>query len=312
MFQLYHHHPPKSKDKSLCNQVEPTDISYDELIDLINAPKYTKKQIFIQIIFFLIFGITKIFFAIAFSLIFAPIFAISCSIWRHTGKTKEFKYLLQRLWCIISRIFLFIIGFYRVNFIGDVDQDARFFVGNHTCFFDGWFLLCFYPRPLSKIELSKMPILSDVCEIFDGISVNGSKHTGVTQELIENANDPSKPKILIFPEGVSTSGDYMLRFHLGAFLTDLPVQPCVFKYKIWGASRSWAHISFFHNSIYHILAFLSIPGITLDIHLLPSMDIKSDGQNDPTKFADSVALRIANEVGVRYFSLSSSKLYKNE
>jgi hypothetical protein len=54
--------------------------------------------------------------------------------------------------------------------------------------------------------------------------------------LLENGNDPNKPAIFILPEGALTSGNYVLRFYLGAFLSDLPVQLITIRYKIWGTT----------------------------------------------------------------------------
>jgi hypothetical protein len=66
---------------------------------------------------------------------------------------------------------------------------------------------------------------------------------GLSQVLLESANDPNKPAIVIPRDGRSTSGDYMFRFHLGAFLSDLPVQLVTVRYKIWSTTRSLHHIS---------------------------------------------------------------------
>jgi 1-acyl-sn-glycerol-3-phosphate acyltransferase len=151
-----------------------------------------------------------------------------------------------------------------------------------------------------------------MADVYQGIPVDRTKSCGLTKELIANALDTSRPKIMILPEGASTSGDYMLRFHLGAFLTDLPVQPVTLRYTLWGTSRKISNISFFHNYKNHILAFLSIPFITLDFTFLEPMNIKSDGENDPRKFADNVSLRIANTLGVRLLSLGTSVIYKKK
>jgi hypothetical protein len=65
----------------------------------------------------------------------------------------------------------------------------------------------------------------------------------LSQVLLETANDPNKSAKLILPEGASTSGDYMLCFHLGAFISDLPVQVVTIRIKIWDTTRSLHHTS---------------------------------------------------------------------
>lgn len=118
------------------------------------------------------------------------------------------------------------------------------------------------------------------------------------------------PSIIIFPEGASTNGDYMLRYHLGAFLTDLPIQPAAISYTIWGLDRHMTSISFFHNYPRHLLSFFCIPGITVKIDFLDTMSLKTDGDGNPRQLADEAALKIGNYLGVRVLNLSTSSLFK--
>jgi hypothetical protein len=59
-----------------------------------------------------------------------------------------------------------------------------------------------------------------------------------------------------------------------------------------------------------VIVFLGIPSIRADITFLESLTLKSFGENDPRKFADGVALRIANALGVRYLALGSGAVFK--
>jgi hypothetical protein len=79
--------------------------------------------------------------------------------------------------------------------------------------------------------------------VYDGIAVNRTRSSRLSRVLLDSANDLHKPAIVILPEGASTSGDYMFRFHLGAFLSDLPVQLVTIRYKIWGTTCILHHIS---------------------------------------------------------------------
>ncbi|OHT02143.1 Acyltransferase family protein [Tritrichomonas foetus] len=307
---LYHYHPPKPTDEKWYNQTEPSECSIEELEQLRKLPEYTTKQKAIQIVLFLIFGIFKIVTAISFALISGPFFLVAAAIWRSLNRPESWRSFLKKVWASVARIFLFLLGFHRIRYHGQLDPEARFIIGNHTCFFDGWLFLPFGPRPLGKKEMLNIPIIREMSDIYQGIPVDRSKNTGVAKLLVELASDKNSPLIMIMPEGASTSGDYMLRFHLGAFLSDLPVQPCSIRYTLYGTTRSISHISFFHNHPYHWIVFLGIPSITIDITLMPSMSIKTDGENDPRKFADATSLRIANDLGVRLLSLSSNSIYK--
>jgi hypothetical protein len=91
--------------------------------------------------------------------------------------------------------------------------------------------------------LLRIPCLTDICDVYHGIAVDRTRSSGLSQVLLESRNDSNKPAIVIPPDGASASGDYMFRFHLGAFLSDLLVQLVAICYKIWGTMRSLYHIS---------------------------------------------------------------------
>jgi hypothetical protein len=82
-----------------------------------------------------------------------------------------------------------------------------------------------------------------MCDVYDGTAVDRTRSSWLSQVLLENAHDPNKSAIVILPEGASTSGNYMFRFHLSAFLSDIPVQFITICCKIWGTMRSLHHIS---------------------------------------------------------------------
>jgi 1-acyl-sn-glycerol-3-phosphate acyltransferase len=134
----------------------------------------------------------------------------------------------------------------RITFSGQIDPDVCFIVPNHVCFFDGFLFLEFVFRPLGKRKLLRIPCLTDMCDVYDvydGIAIDQMRSSGLSQVLLESANNPNEPAIVILPEIVSTYGNYMFHFHLGAFLFDLPVQLVTIRYKTWGTTRSLHHIS---------------------------------------------------------------------
>jgi hypothetical protein len=131
----------------------------------------------------------------------------------------------------------------RVTFSEQIDPDAGFIVPSHACFFDWFLFLGLAFQPLGKRELLRIPCPTDMCKVYDGIMVDRTRSLGLSQALLESVNDLNRPVVVILPEGASTSGDYMFRFHLGTFFSDLPVQLVTIRYKIWGTTRSLHHIS---------------------------------------------------------------------
>lgn len=309
---LISYRPPYPTDQKWHHQEAPDECSIEELGQLRKIPTYTTKQKIIQIIYFLIFGIFKIVTALSFSLITGPLFIIAASIWKALNRPETLRNILKKVWSSVARILLFLLGFHRIRYHGELDPDARFIVANHVCFFDGWLFLPFGVRPLGKKEMLNIPVIREMADVYQAIPVDRSKNAGVSKLLIDFASNKDSPMIMILPEGASTSGDYMLRFHLGAFLSDLPVQPCSIRYTVYGSTSEISHVSFFHHQFFQMIVFLGIPSITIDINMMSSMSIKTDGKNDPRVFADTASLRIANDLGVRLLSLSSNSIYKKK
>lgn len=304
--KFYHRRPPERDDESLHNQKELSPIDREDLQELYEMPKYSASQKCIQLVYFLVFGIPKLILSSIYMLITGSAFTILCLIWRYTGRDPYFRSMLQRSWAIFARGFLFLIGFVRVDYKGVPDDQCRFILTNHLCFFDGWFFLPFTPKPLAKKELFKLPVVGDMLDVYDAIAVDRSKNSGVSKKLIANAADPAAPPITMAPEGATTSGDYMFKFHLGAFLSDVPVQPTAVSYYVYGTSSKISHISFFHHSLWQFLVFIGTPFICVEVAFLKPLSLKDVGLDEPRKFADECELIIANYLGVPAYNMSNS------
>lgn len=305
-------HPPANPDKQYSNQTELSHVTVEELQQLRKLPVYTRNQKILQVIYFIIIGIPKLITVICYSIIAFSSFLLGCFIWRLIGRPEEFRNKLKSYYAAIARIFLFILGYHKINYHGEINPDARFLVCNHVTFFDGWFFLAFAPRPLAKKELFSWPVIGDMLEVFDGIAVDRSKNSGVSKKLIDNALDSDAPPAMLAPEGATTSGLYMFKFHLGAFLSDLPVQPIAIRYTIMGMPEEISHLSFLHHNLWHTLIWLGIPTIKTDVYFFDPMSIKTDGQNQPAIFAEQVELKIANFLGVKAIDMTNSAIFKEK
>lgn len=287
-------------------------MSLEELLELRKAPTYKLNQKIIQVCYFLVFGIPKILVVIPYIIIAFSSFCFGCFIWRLFGRSERIRIRLQQFYSAIARILLFILGYHKIIYHGELDTDARFLVSNHLTFFDGWFFLSFAPRPVAKKELFSWIVVRDMLEIYDGIAVDRSKSSGVSKKLIDNALDSEAPPAMLAPEGGTTCGDYMFKFHLGAFLSDLPVQPIELRYTMLGMPHDLVHLSFFEHNLWHLLIFLGIPSIQTDIYFFDPMSIKTDGKNQPTTFAEQVEFKIANFLGVKAIDMTNSVLFKKK
>lgn len=135
----------------------------------------------------------------------------------------------QRL-IIISRgfirVILFILGFYSIRVFSS-ESNAAILVSNHVSILDFLILFattdgsCFVVQ--STHPLFKIPLVRSILDPF----------------IVEN--DPvllkkrireleKHEKIVIFPEGTTTNGQYLIHFTRGAFEVGIPVQPTVICY----------------------------------------------------------------------------------
>ena len=312
MLSLKCYQPPISNDPNMSQQQSLTHTTIAELKKLRKPPKYTLPQTLLQLFMFLVFGVVKGIASLTYCVIAGSFLAVLVTIWKTVGAPESWRRPIKLLWAAMARILLFLLGFFKIKYHGQPDSDSRFLISNHTCFFDGWLFLPLLPRPLDKKELLDIPFFKEMWQVFDGISVDRTKSCGMTKILVENAADSNQPMIQMFPEGATTNGDYMLRFHLGAFLSDLPLQPVAIRYTLWGTSKKIAHLSWFHNYPRQWLAFLSIPMITVDIYFLETVSLKITQEHEPRKFADEVSLIIGNFLGVPVLDLTSSAIYKRD
>jgi hypothetical protein len=61
-----------------------------------------------------------------------------------------------------------------------------------------------------------------------------------------------------------------------------------------------------------MMVFLGVPFVTVEVKFLESLSLKEVEGQDPRALADKAGLRIANALGVRMLSLTSSALFKKK
>jgi hypothetical protein len=202
---------------------------------------------------------------------------------------------------------LFLLGVMKINYRGSPDRTAKFLVSNHLCFLDRWLFWWLWPSPLDKKEMHELPAGKAVLEVFRGLVVDRSKSCGLTKYQLQNLSPNEDRLIQIFPEGTTTNGEYMLRFHLGAFLTGFPVQIAAIRWHLWGSCRKYSNISYFHRTPRDWISMANIPWLTVDVDFLEARTL---GPQGPRKFADEVALRIAEFLGVPILDITSHALFR--
>eukprot|EP01102_Stenamoeba_stenopodia_P016041 TRINITY_DN5551_c0_g2_i1.p1 TRINITY_DN5551_c0_g2~~TRINITY_DN5551_c0_g2_i1.p1 ORF type:complete len:211 (+),score=48.47 TRINITY_DN5551_c0_g2_i1:676-1308(+) len=102
------------------------------------------------------------------------------------------------------------------------------------------------------------------------------------------------PPLVVFPEATTTNGLYLARFHTGAFVSGLPVQPVCLRYKFKYFSPSWESIPFAS----HFLRLLSQVCNEVEVIQLPAYHPSEEEKKDPTLYAENVQKLMAKTLSI--------------
>lgn len=59
------------------------------------------------------------------------------------------------------------------------------------------------------------------------------------------------PRVLLFPEGTTTNGKFLISFQLGAFIPAYPIQPVIVRYPHVHFDQSWYDVPSFFDPFFH-------------------------------------------------------------
>ena len=226
---------------------------------------------------------------------------------RKIGKFKYYiNYILLQIW--ISPLF-WVLGYITCykkkkdekikqiykKYLGenyDLNHDKPFgcYISNHLgwfeCFYYGWKHCCGF---IAKAEIAKILIMDLIMSSLNCLLVaRDSKDS--REEIASNlkerqrqyhAGETAAP-LLIFPEGTTTNGKYILKFKHGAFLSLLPVKP-IFIYNDvhdFGIGDSpmttFDHFYYTFGFIYRLVYFYELPVIECTDYLLQNHSLENE------------------------------------
>ncbi|KAL8230860.1 hypothetical protein R6Q57_000638 [Mikania cordata] len=143
------------------------------------------------------------------------------------------------------------------------------------------FTLLFTSKCLGCIYVQRESKSSD----FKGVS-------GVVNDRInESIQDKSAPMVMLFPEGTTTNGDYILPFKTGAFLSKAPVLPVILKYPYRRFSPAWDTISGRRHVILLLCQFVN----NITVMRLPLYYPSQEEKENPKLYAENVRRLMARE-----------------
>ncbi|KAI8549712.1 hypothetical protein RHMOL_Rhmol06G0046300 [Rhododendron molle] len=212
-----------------------------------------------------------------------------------------------------SRAILFVLGFYWINETYQFNDQSR---GEHgsgllpthpptqstsvlalTHFSDGSVVLTL-DFPLKR-SVARLPIVGLISKCLGCVYVQRESKSsdfkgvsGIVNERIREAHqDKSAPMMLLFPEGTTTNGDFILPFKTGAFLAKAPVLPVILRYPYQRFSPAWDTISGVRHVILLFCQFVNY----LEVMRLPVYYPSQQEKDDPKLYADNVRRLMASE-----------------
>lgn len=215
---------------------------------------------------------------------------------------------------VLSRAMLFVFGFYWIPVSDrsfpnaeDVPKDHSeelgrpgAIVSNHVSYVDILYhMSASSPSFVAKNSVSKLPLIGLISKCLGCIFVqreskcSDSKGVSgaVTERLHEVSQDENSPMMLLFPEGTTTNGDYLLPFKTGAFLARAPLQPVILRYPYRRFSPAWDSM----DGARHVFLLLCQFANYIEVVRLPVYYPSEQEKQDPRVYASNVRKLLATE-----------------
>lgn len=221
-------------------------------------------------------------------------------------KSSRGRKIIQIGMGFIPRIALrTVFGFGNINVIdkriknkdGKVEQ-APVIVSNHVSLMDILFITGYYDCVPSFVALEwigNLPYVGFVAKSLQSIFVNPLVKQGVSKKILEHVEYCQKkgtPPIVIFPEGTTTNGEYLINFRNGAFLPLSPIQPLIIHYKYKWFNPCWVE----YTALQYFTRLCTQWVNTIEITLLPIVRPTEEEKKDITLYRDRVQQIMANEL----------------
>lgn len=202
-----------------------------------------------------------------------------------------------------------------------VTYNPFYIISNHVSIIDPFVLMWHFGSfsIVCKQAVKNIPFLGQACQLLQCIFV-GSNTKETERKLLkreqkyieritsndENMKQRIPPQLLIFPEGTTTTGNHIIRFHSGAFKNGQIVQPVFIDYPHKRFNMSWAQLGF----SYIIYCFGQVYN-SCSIYILPPYVPNEEEKADWKLYAYNVQ-RTLVEVGNLYRPLHNQVQMSNE
>ncbi|KAG0517721.1 hypothetical protein BDA96_09G113500 [Sorghum bicolor] len=214
----------------------------------------------------------------------------------------------------LARAMLFVFGFYWIREYDcrfpnaeddDVDQSKETerpgaIVSNHVSYVDILYhMSASFPSFVAKRSVARLPLVGLISKCLGCIFVQRESKTsdfkgvsGAVTERIQRAHQQKNaPVMLLFPEGTTTNGDYLLPFKTGAFLAKAPLRPVILRYPYKRFNPAWESMSGARHVFLLLCQFVNY----LEVVHLPVYYPSEQEKDDSKLYANNVRKLMAVE-----------------
>ncbi|KAG7378069.1 Lysophosphatidylcholine acyltransferase 2 [Phytophthora pseudosyringae] len=203
----------------------------------------------------------------------------------------------------LLRSLMLLVGYYwvPVKYPPNFDRRTmpRVIVSNHVTFFDGLYIFTLLsPSIAMKTDVADLPLVSRVVQMIQPILIDRGTPEGrkrAMNDITAHVADPSKPPLLVFPEGTTSNQLALTKFKVGSFVSGVPCQPIVLRYPFKHFDMSWPPGV---SGLYLALRVLCQVYNRLEVEILPAYYPSEREQNDPQLYANNVRDVMATALGI--------------
>ncbi|XP_024043871.1 lysophospholipid acyltransferase LPEAT2 isoform X5 [Citrus clementina] len=150
---------------------------------------------------------------------------------------------------VCSRCILFSFGYHWIRRKGKPAprQIAPIVVSNHISYIEPiFFFYELFPTIVASESHDSIPFVGTIIRAMQVIYVDRfsqSSRKNAVSEIKRKASCDRFPRVLLFPEGTTTNGKFLISFQLGAFIPAYPIQPVIVRYPHVHFDQSWGDVS---------------------------------------------------------------------
>ncbi|XP_074565222.1 lysophospholipid acyltransferase LPEAT2 [Curcuma longa] len=201
---------------------------------------------------------------------------------------------------LCARLILFSFGYQWIKRKGRPAprEIAPIVVCNHISYIEPIFF--FYeliPTMVASESHDSLPFVGTIVRAMQVIYVDRfspqSRKLAI-HEIKRKASSNDFPRVMLFPEGTTTNGRFLISFRLGAFLPGLPLQPVVVRYPYVHFDQSWGNVNLLKLMFRMFTQFHNF----MEVEYLPVIFPDESKQQNVTKFSDRTSNAMSRALNV--------------